>query len=474
MQGLQKAKDGTMNIEEKLVDYILLTRYEDLPNKVVDTAKNLILTIMGTTIAGALAEGCEALVEQTKDWGGKTEASILIHGGKVPAFNAAFVNGYMARALDFDDGIRPGMHVGASVVPAALATSEIVAGCSGKEFLTAIVVGAEVADRINRISDYDGFDPTGICSIFAATAAACRILRLDRDQTWNALALAFNKSAGSFQSNIDGALSVRLIQGFSSQGGIMSAQLAGRGFTGPKAFLEGVYGYFHLYAGDAADPDTVAGDMGRRFEFLQTIFKKYPSCFDTYASTEATLDLVKERDVEPDDIVRIEIKVTPYVYKLVGGPFRIGENPKVNAQFSIRYCVANALVRKSSKLEHFEEGSVRDPGIGEIIKKIDVTADPVLDRRGETALEIRVTFKDGTVYSRSLDFPAGSPENPLSDKEHRDRFRSCIEFAGEILPQKNIEKLAGWIEEIEKLEDVRLLIPLLLSQKALRLNAERK
>lgn len=468
-------KKGSMTgIEEKLVEYILLTQYEDLPDEVIDTAKNLILTIFGTTIAGAMAKGCEALVNQIREWQGKKEASILIHGGKVPAFNAVLVNSYMARALDFDDGIRPGMHVGASVVPAALAASEIASGCSGKEFLTAIVVGAEVADRINSISDYDGFDPTGICSIFAATAAASRILQLDKDQTWNALAIAFNKSAGSFQSNIEGALSVRLIQGFSSQGGILSAQLAQSGFTGPKAFLEGVYGYFHLYAKDAHDPEKVAGELGKRFELLQTIFKKYPSCFDTYASTEATLDLVQERAVNPNDIDRIDINVTPYVYKLVGGQFRIGENPKVNAQFSIRYCIANALLRKSSKLEHFEEALIRDPQIMNLIEKVNVVSDPALDRRGETALDMQVTFKDGDVNNRSLDFPSGSPENPLNNQEHTNRFRSCIEFSGEILPKKNIENLTTLVGELEELEDVRILISLLISQKALMPDEERR
>jgi 2-methylcitrate dehydratase PrpD len=237
-------------VEEDLIDYILNTKYQNLPAEVVDFAKRLVLTIIGTTIAGATLEGCEALRDQIKGWGGKKEATIFLYGNKVPAHHAALVNSYMARALDFDDGIRPGMHVGASAVPAALASAELAKGCSGKEFLTALVVGAEIANRINLVSNYDGFDPTGICSIFAATAVASRILSLDREKTWNALAIAFNKSGGSFQSNVEGALSVRLIQGSVAQGGILSAQLAGKGFTGPKHFLEGIYGYFHLYAKD--------------------------------------------------------------------------------------------------------------------------------------------------------------------------------------------------------------------------------
>jgi len=453
-------------IEEKLVDYIYHTQHENLPAEVVNTAKNMTLTNIGTTIAGGMLEGCQSLVDQIKGWGGKEEATILLHGGKVPAHNAVFINSYMARALDFDDGIRPGMHVGASAVPAALASAELAGGCSGEEFLTALAMGAEVADRINLVSDYDGFDPTGICSIFAATAACSRVLRLDRDQTWNALAIAFNKSGGSFQSNIEGTLSVRLIQGFVSQGAILSVQLAKSGFTGPKSFLEGTYGYFHLYAKDKYDPQTVVGELGKRFEINKTLFKKYPSCGDTLASTQAMLDLVREKNITPDDITQIDIKVTPYVYKLVGNPFQIRDNPRVDAQFNIQYCVANALLRKSSRLEHFEESSVRDPKIMDIVKKINVAPDPILDKRGETALEMQASTKSGAVYHKSIDFPTGFPENPLTKEENMDRFRDCVRYAKKSLPRENIEKLISFINELEGIRDIRCLIPLLLYQNS--------
>ena len=452
--------------EEKLVNYILNTEFEDLPTGIVDFVKNLILTNLGTTIAGAMVEGCEVLANHIKEWGGKEEATILIHGGKVPAHNAAFINAYMDRALDFDDGIRPGMHVGASVIPAALAASELTGGCDGKKFLTAVTVGAEIADRINLVSDYDGFDPTGICSIFASVGAASKILGLDKKQTWNALAIAFNKSGGSFQSNVEGALTIRLIQGSASQGGIISAELAEKGFTGPQNFLEGVYGYYHLYANDRYDPQTVAGELGERFELTQTIFKKYPSCVDTFASTHVMLELVNETGITPDDIVTIDIQVTPYVFKLVGHPFEIGDNPRVNAQFNIPYCVSNVLLRKKPKLEHFDEQFVRDPKILDIAEKVTVVPDPALDERGETALEMQVSTKDGAVHKKSIDFPPGLPENPLTKEEHMERFQNCISFSGDLLPQENIEKMVSFVNNIEVVEDIRRLIPLLLTKNS--------
>lgn len=458
-----------MKTERELAQFVSDTEFEDLPREAINAIKNVVLTILGTTMAGATAEGCEAVVNQVKEWGGKREATILIHGGEVPAYNAVFANSFMARALDVDDAMFPGIHVGASSVPTALATVELVGGCSGKEFLTALVLGHEVTSRMNSISDYDGFDPTGVCTIFASTVAAGKILRLNSAQMLGALALAFNRSGGSFQSNVDGSLAIRAIQGFASQGGIISVQLAQKGITGPRNFIEGVHGYFHLFAKDKRNSSALTKGMGQKFGFSDKIlFKKYPSCAATAGSTAAILELVREKNLTPEDITRIDIKVTPFpgVYQLVGHQFKIGKNPRVNAQFSIQYCVANALLRRSSKLQHFEESQVREPRIMELVKKVHVAPDPELDQgRPEFHLrtELKVTTEVGEVYHKVVDIPRGAPGNPLTDEEHQERFRDYVSYAGRPLPSENIDKIASMVGQLEEVEDVRSLIPLLLA-----------
>ena len=453
-----------MELEKRLAEYVSEAKFEDLPKELIDTIKNVILTILGTTIAGATAEGCQAVLNQVKEWGGKEEATILIHGGKVPAHNAAFANSVMARALDFCDGMVPGIHLGSSCVPTALAVAESVGGCNGKDFLAALVAGSEVAARLNlSASAYNGFDPTGVCSIFAAAAIAGKILRLNSKQMLDALALAFNRSGGSFQSNIDGSLAVRLIQGFVSQTGIICAQLAQQGISGPKNFLEGVYGYFHLYAKDDYDAQTVLAKLGKKFKMENLMFKKYPSCGGTLASTDAILELMKENKLVPENVDQVVIRVTPAVYNLTGHPFKIGENPKVDAQFSIQYCVANVLLRKHPELKHFDESYVRDPKIMELIKKIQVIPDPALKERGHLTAAMLVTTRDGKSYHTIVDIPRGYPENPLTEEEHQERFRSCIQYGSKPAPGENIEKIVSLIDELEGVKDVRTLIPLLLS-----------
>jgi 2-methylcitrate dehydratase PrpD len=452
-----------MDVEKALVDYIVHTDLDGIPKGPQDTIRNMVLTVLGTTIAGSRAEGCEPLVRVYKGMGGNPEATIFIHGGRIPAQNAVLVNSVMARALDFDDAMAPGIHIGASAVPTAFAAAELAGGCSGQDFLTALVLGVETAARLNLTeSTYDGFDPTGVCTVFASAVTASRILGLREAETWNALALAFNRSGGSFQSNIDGSLAVRVIQGWVSQSGIMCSQFAKAGITGPKNFLQGVYGYFHLYGKDHIAPASILEGLGSRFELEKILFKKYPSCGLTLGSTEVILDIMEEQHLRAGDIHRVEVTVPPYAYKLVGHPFEIGDNPRVNAQFSIQYCVASALVRGDSKLDHFQESSVTDPNIMALSKKIQVISDPKLDERGHTALDMRILTRNGGEHFKQMDIAPGFPGNPLTRKEHEQHFWNCMEFSGGLLPRERAEEIVSEVSRFEELDDVRTLIPLLL------------
>lgn len=274
----------------------------------------------------------------------------------------------------------------------------------------------------------------------------------------NALALAFNRSGGSFQSNIDGSLAVRLIQGFVSQSGIMCAQLARRGITGPKDFLEGVYGYFHLFSRDVYDSQNILADLGTKFRMTNLLFKKYPSCGSTLASTDAILQVIEGNNLMAEDIDQIIIRVTPYTDNLVGNPFKIGKNPKVDAQFSIQCCVANAILRHSPELKHFDEAYVKDPKVLDFIKKISVVSDAKLTERGGRTAALHVVTKDARNYHAIVDRPRGFPDNPLSQEEHDKRFRDCVGYAGWSISDDRAEKIVSPVKQLEFLEDVRTFI----------------
>ena len=451
-----------MIMEKALAKFICGTRYEDLPQETIDTAKLQMLALYGATIAGANAEGCKEIAGYINELGGKKEATVLMHGGQVPAQAAAFSNSVMGRALDICDHISPGIHIGSAVIPAALAVAELE-GSDGKDLLTAIAVGTEISLRLNlEDKDVDGFDPTGIIAVYASAAAAAKLLKLDEEQTLNTLALAFNRCGGSFQSNVDGSLAVRVIEGWTAQAGVECARLAKIGITGPINFLEGVYSYFYLYAREEKDRGYVIEDLGKKWHTGMLNYKKYPSCGLTQGSTELILRMMRDNNFTAGDVEKIEVRVPPFTYKLVG-KFELGRNPKVNAQFSVGYCVANAVMRKEITLSQFEAEMIKAADVQQFLaQRVEVINDPAIERYHYSS-DIIVRLLNGNVLKGSIDVPPGTPGNPMTGEEHRQHFQDCVTFAGiPWIDGIKRDSIMAAIENIEELDDIGKLVSFFL------------
>lgn len=448
-----------MSIEQELASFVTHTRVEDVPLQAQRVVRHILMTVVGTAIAGAHEDG---VAEALKVYGTPAQAQsarVLVHGKRVTAASAATINGLMARSLDFCDAMAPGLHIGSSLVPAALAAAEMAGGCSGREFMVALCVGAELASRMNlNEQGYAGLDPTGVAGVFGATAAASRVLGLDAVQTRHALALAFNRCGGSFQSNIDGSLAVRMIQGWVAGDGVTCAQLAQAGLTGPVNFISGVYGYARLYAKDPGFEAAVGLGLGTEYRLVGTMFKKYPSCGMTQGATELALNLLQVHPMDPAHIHHIEVRVPAYGFRLVGHDFTLGENPRVNAQFSLQYCVANALVRKGATLDHFRPERINDSDVLTLAHRVHVVHDPALDAREHTSVVLQVTMNDGAVWRHALDIAPGFPGQALTDEEHAQRFAACLGYAAR--SDATRQALLGRIESIDRCDDVRELVDL--------------
>ena len=452
-----------MTKEQQLVKFICECKYSDIPESIIEVVKTQIVADYAAQIAGVDAAGIQTLVDYTKEIGGKEEATILLHGGKVPADKAAFVNGSMARAWDIDDHRSPGIHIGTACLSATYAAAELVGGCSGEDFLTAVAIGMEVSYRLNLAEDeYAGFDPTGINAVFASAASASWMLKLNEKQTLDALALAFNKCAGSFQSNVDGALAVRVIEGWSAETGVLCARLAQRGITGPQNFLDGVYGYFFLYGrGKSETAKTACEGLGETWNVDTMQFKKFPSCGLTQGSTQLTVDIMDENNITAADVEHVDVYLTPFNYKLVG-QFEIGENPKVDAQFGVAYCIANALFRAPVKLIHFEDDYIRDQEIYNFTKeKMTVhSVQEIIDTRSHYSSDLRIVTKDGRDIKKSIDIPPGTPDYPITKEEHTARFYDCVSIANKEYITERADEILERLSNIDKESDVRDLFAL--------------
>jgi 2-methylcitrate dehydratase PrpD len=448
-----------MTIESQLSEFVCTLQADQVPASAQRVVRLMALAVGGTALAGAGEDGIAALRSLLLERGGAPQSTTLTFGDRLPAAAAAQFNGTLCRALDYCDAMAPGPHIGSSLFPAALAAAELAGGCSGTKFLAALAAGAELSSRLNLSeAQYDGFDPTGVAVVFAPTAAAARILDLTPTQTLHALALAFNRCGGSFQSHVDGSLGVRIVQGWVAELGVSCAQMAQRGITGPQNFLSGHYGYAHLYGRDTLDLDAAAKRLGEDWWLHRVVFKKYPSCGVTQGVTELALALVNEEGLRAEQVASATVRLPPYAHRLVGHAFRIGANPRVDAQFSAQYCVANALLRRTSKLAHFGPEQVADPALLPLIARVTVVADPALDARGHTAVDLVVRTHDGRRLARSLDVAPGFPGADLSDAQHLARFGDCVAYAPQTLPAAQQAQFIEALENLAALPDVRSLV----------------
>lgn len=453
------------HLERQLAEFVCGLTVDSVPEDAQRVVRRMVMAVTGTGFAGAAEDGVLALRELLKEAGGAGQATTLVYGDKLPAQAAAQFNATMCRALDFCDAMAPGPHIGAALFPAALAAAELAGGCSGSEFMAALVAGAELSSRFNLSeAQYNGFDPTGIVVVFSAAAAASRILKLTPDQTVHALALAFNRCGGSFQSHVDGSLGVRIVQGWVAEAGVQCAQMAQRGISGPVNFLGGHYGFAHLYGRGTLDPASVVAGLGEHWKVHNVVFKKYPSCGVTQGVTELTLALVSELCLRPSDVRSVEVRLPPYAHRLVGHPFQIGNNPRVDAQFNAGYCVANALIRQSSRLQHFAPSQVHDLLVQEMIGRIQVVADAQLDARGHAAVDLTVVTNDGRSHFRQLDIPPGFPGAELDDTQHLARFKDCLAYAPHPPSSEQVASFLHALDGLAALPDVRQLLPMLTVQ----------
>ena len=382
---------------------------------------------------------------------------------KCPAPWASFVNSILMHALDFDDTLDESpLHANVSVLPAALAMAESKKGTTGKDLLCAVTIGQDVACRIGAsLKRPLAWTRTVTCGFFGATAAAGKVLKLDKEKMWNAFGISYCQTAGNVQCMIDGALVKRMQPAFAAKSAVLSTLLAERGVTGTRNVLEGDFGFFKLYEGNEYDREVLVRALGKEFAGMKLSMKPYPCCRMTHASIDAAVQLKKEFRIEPWNVEKITVRPSKMVYEMVGMPFQIRENPQVDAQFSIPYTVITALLKGNVFLDDFEEGNVRNQNVIDLTKKVEVIYDPNIDARDIMNCCIEIKMNDGRRLDSKISAIKGSPMNPMSIEECMQKFKKCVEYSPKKLSKKRVDKILHVLQDLENLDDVHTLTDLL-------------
>ncbi len=453
-----------MDVVFPLADNIVNAKYEGLPPEVIDLTKKDILDVLGTATAGSAAPGAEEVGGLIKQWGGRKESTVIAFDCMVPSANAALVNATMGHALDYDDTHdRAILHAAVSVVPASFAIAQRKGKVNGKEFITAVALGIDLMCRMGVASKItlqeSGWVYTSIYGYFGATAAAGKILGLSKEQLVNAFGIAYSQTAGSFQTIADAVLTKRMQPGFAAKAGVLSALLAERGITGAQNRLEGQWGIFNVYLRGKYDPIALTSGLGKVFEVANISFKPYPTCRYDHASIDATLALVHEHDIKPEDVAEINISIgenTRAQFETLERKRRPQTIP--DAQFNIPYTVATAVAKRKVSISDFTLEALRDPRVLAIAQKVNPRVLPELTRREIEPVIVEIKTKAGNRYSKRVDYPKGDPRNPMTAEELADKFRDCASHGRKRISKPVIERAIQLVGKLEDLDDVGQVI----------------
>ena len=419
---------------QQLADFVSGLRSAGVPDAVRAVLQDAVVDAVGCGLFGLTTQACSIVQAYAAEQAGPPEATLWASGEcKVSAANAALAAGTAIHGFDFDDHHRSKIHPGAAVLPVALALGE-QHDIGGATFLAALAAGYETMARVSLAANPNaarmrGWHLTGTTGTFGAAAAASVILGFDPATTASALGLAGTQSAGLWAFNADGAMSKRLHPGRAAQSGIIAAALAGRGFQGPRFILEAKDGGFLAAMSDEPRPEEICRELGRAWRTEDVCFKPYACCGSNHASVDAAIALMKEYEFGAADVARVKVAISRVVEKQTGFPYR--QSTVLNAQMSIRYNVAVALLDGTALIEQFTPERIAAADVNELTSRVDVEVTPEMDAvyPERYAGVVTIRLRDGREVRKRVDFSKGMPENKISAEGLQQKFRSLAATA---------------------------------------------
>jgi 2-methylcitrate dehydratase PrpD len=457
----EKSVAQNSGISRELAEKLHQVCFSDFPASTVDKAKLHLLDTLGAGLAGSVSP------ETQRVWRG---LGLAADGGRSAVWGmpcdvspraASFINGVSAHALELDDSGGCD-HSGAVVVPAMLAILPQSAGAvSGQQLLTAMVMGYEVGRRVLEAGGgYEthnglGWHSTGTCGVFGAATAAGLLLGLDAPGMEQALGISCSFAGGTWAFIHDGSQTKKLHAGRAAEGGVTAALLAASEFTGPKEIFEpDAWGsFFKTFSPGQSTPHLLTETFGEKWRLDRCSIKPYATCRGTHSAIDAVRQLRSAHYLAVEEIAAVEVEMSGFQFGMCGGKVIAS---RAQAQMSLPYAVAADLVFGKVGPAELEQDKWSSPAIQAWLDRIAVRIDPRMADEAEPA--VTLVAKDGRRYRVIVEFPAGSPANPLPDEQLIAKFR---DLAGQILAAPRIEKIEKAVLNLEKVADVRDLPDLL-------------
>ena len=418
--GVDRLESQPEGITERIADFAVLTRYEDLPEAVRHEGRRALTNIVGCTLGGAHHEVVTLTQSALAPFAGLPQAALFGRGQKLDALNAALINCIASGIYAFDDTHEQAVvHPSGPVAAAAFALAE-VRPVSGRAFALAFLLGTELVCRLSKAISVPpakgsiAWAQTGVSAGIGAAVAAARLLELDRSQTIHAIGIALSQAAG-FRAMF-GTMCSSLMPAQAAATGLRAAFLAQKGFTSSTAAIEGRHGFLSVFA-EQADGDALTAGLGLRFEMSRNTYKPYPCGIVIHPIVEACLVLRERYAIEPGMIASVQVNASPAALALTDL-----KKPQdgIQARVSLYHWVAIALLRGSARIADLDtETAVRDPTVMAFRERVQAER---VESIGADSAEVIVTLQDGMAYAHRVDHCAGSALRPMSDAELEQKF----------------------------------------------------
>ena len=451
------------SIARQIARFSLALNYDDLPPEVVKEVKRFLYDSVGCAYGGATTHDVQIVNDIYAEMGGKPEATVIGSGAQLPAFNTAFLNSLMVRALDFNDIYwKEDPSHPSDIIPAALAVGEREKK-SVQDVITAIVLAYEFECRLCE------FAVPGVrerkwhhatLTQFVSPVVAGYLLGLDEDQMVNAIGISgsHNLTLGAVTA---GKLTMmkNTVDPLAVQSGVMAALMAQKGYSGTEEIYEGKEGLMQAL-GPNWNTEKLVGGLGERFKILDCSMKAFPTEALTHTHISATLKVVTENDILPDDIDSVTVTTIARAVDILFDPEKYRPTARETADHSLPYCIAAAIVDRKITTDQFNDDRIQDPKIGSVLPKIKGEASEEFERMfpAKQPSKVTIKLKSGATHSAQLDYPKGDPREPMTDWDLQNKFKG---LSSGLLSENKQEEIRQAIWDLESFETINDFMHLL-------------
>jgi len=407
-------------------------QYHDLSPEAVYQAKRFLLDAIGCALGGYQQHDVKIALEVLSEIAGPGPATLIGTGDRVDPVSAALANALMIRCMDYNDIYwnQDPSHP-SDIFPAAMACCER-AGSGGKELIVGLVLGHEFEMRFCEAA-FPGIRERGwhhaTLTAFVSPIVAGRALHLSWEQIQQAIGISASHHC-TLGAVTAGKLTMmkNTVDPMATQSGVFAALLAEKGYSGPEHVVDGKEGLSHVF-GPEWKLHILTDRLGDSWRITRCGMKAFPTEALTHTPISAVLDLVKANDLHPDQVEKIQIRSLARAADILSDPSKYDPHTRETADHSLPYVIAAALVERQVTPAQFTAEKIMDPAIRAQLKKVEVVADPEIEKVFPALQRVLVNIKatDGRVFSRQLDFPKGDPRNPLTDQELEEKFAALAE-----------------------------------------------